>query len=144
MSPANRAFLRHYGEMVLAMVLGMVVLGVPSEWALDALGSSMTELHDEAPAAALLWMAVIMTVPMVWWMRRRGHAWGPCAEMAASMFVPAFAMVGLLASGLVTDFGALMVAEHVVMLPAMLLVMLLRREEYSCGHHHHATAEVGA
>lgn len=144
MSPANRAFLRHYGEMVLAMVLGMVVLGVPSGWALDALGSSMAELHDEAPAAALLWMAVIMTVPMVWWMRRRGHAWRPCAEMAASMFVPAFAMVGLLASGLVTDFGALMVAEHVVMLPAMLLVMLLRREEYSCGHHRHPTAEVAA
>lgn len=43
-SPARR-FARHYVEMVIAMALGMVVLGLPAEVALGALGSSWAELH---------------------------------------------------------------------------------------------------
>ena len=33
------------------------------------------------------------------------------------MFLPTFAVIGLLGAGLVTDIGVLMVIEHVVMLP---------------------------
>jgi hypothetical protein len=51
--------------------------------------------------------------------------------MAASMMVPTLAVVALLGFGLVEDVGALLVIEHVVMLPAMLAVMLLRRDEYA-------------
>jgi hypothetical protein len=82
-------------------------------------------------------MAVVMTVPMVAWMRHRGHSWQPCHEMAASMFLPTFAVIALMWSGAVEEFMTLMTLEHVVMLPSMLLAMLLRRDEYS-GHHHHA------
>jgi hypothetical protein len=135
----NRRFLRHYAEMVIAMVLGMVVLGIPGEAALRAFGTSSSELHVDAPAVVLLGMAVTMTVPMVAWMRFRGHGWGPSAEMGASMMVPTLAIVGLLGTGIVTDFGTLMTLEHVVMFPAMFGVMLLRPEEYS-GHHHHEAA----
>jgi flagellar biosynthetic protein FliP len=56
--------------------------------------------------------------------------------MALSMFVPTFAVIGLLWAGLVTDGGALMLILHLAMLPSMLVAMLLRREEYS---HSHAT-----
>jgi hypothetical protein len=129
-------FTRHYLEMVAAMLVGMVVLGLPAEGVLRLLGSSSSDLQTDAPAVALLGMAVIMTIPMVWLMRRRGHAWRPCAEMAASMFLPTFAMVGLLATGIETDFSTLMWLEHVAMLPAMLVAMLLRYDEYAgCGHH---------
>ena len=55
--------------------------------------------------------------------------------MSASMFVPAFAVVGLLGAEVMTDLGALMVIEHVAMLLAMAGVMLLRPAEYL---HHHA------
>ena len=129
-------FIRHYAEMVAAMFLGMVVLGAPVAGLLRLAGTSTSALEDSAPAVALLGMAVIMTVPMVAWMRRMGHGWRPCLEMAASMYVPTFAVIALLAAGSLEFMGAMM-WEHVAMLPSMLLVMLLRREEYSCDPRHH-------
>jgi hypothetical protein len=138
MSPV-RTFIRHYAEMVAAMFAGMIVLALPAEGALRLLGSSTSDVNANAPAAALLGMAVMMTVPMVAWMRYRGHSWRPCAEMSASMFLPTFAAIGLLASGAMTDFHALMGLEHAAMFPSMLAAMLLRPSEYT-GHAHHATA----
>ena len=137
MSAATRHFVRHYVEMVVAMFLGMAVLGVPTEWALGAFGSSWSDLDHDAPALMLLTMAVIMTVPMVGWMAYRGHGRRPNAEMAASMFLPTLGVIGLLWGAVVTDPTALMTIEHAVMLPSMLAAMLLRRDEYS-GHCHTA------
>jgi hypothetical protein len=133
----NRHFVRHYVEMVVAMFGGMLVLGIPASIALRALGTSSSELRVDAPALLLLGMAVTMTVPMVAWMRHRGHGWQPSNEMAASMFLPTFAIIALMWGGVVEDFDALMMLEHVVMLPSMLVAMLLRRDEYSHGHAHH-------
>lgn len=135
MNSSTRHFIRHYAEMVLAMVLGMAVLGIPAELALDAAGSGMTELENDAPAALLLLMAVLMTAPMVGWMAYRGHGRRANAEMAASMLIPGIGVVGLLAAGVMTDVGDLLLAEHAVMLPSMLGVMLLRRDEYTSHAH---------
>jgi hypothetical protein len=144
MSPATRQLARHYVEMVAAMVLGMAILWVPTRWALGAAGLGMSELHEDAPAVMLLWMAVIMTAPMVAWMRHRGHGWAPCLEMGASMFLPTFAVIGLLTAGLVDDVMVLMTVEHVVMLPSVLVAMLLRRDEYTGHAHHRAEPAVAA
>ncbi len=135
MSPATKHFVRHYVEMVVAMFLGMAILGIPAGWALDALGTSMHELHTDAPALMLLAMATTMTVPMVGWMRYRGHGWRPNAEMAASMFIPTFGVMALLPAGI--GVMTLMGVEHVLMLAAMLVAMLLRVGEYT---HHHGQA----
>jgi hypothetical protein len=129
MNPSVKHFLRHYGEMVLAMFLGMAVLGLPVDWAMRSVGAG-------SDALMFLGMATTMTVPMVGWMIYRGHGWRANAEMSASMLVPTFAVIGLLTTGLETDIGVLLVAEHVVMLLAMAGVMLLRPEEYA---HHDAT-----
>jgi hypothetical protein len=131
----NRHFARHYVEMLVAMLLGMVVLGVPASMALGALGVSSSEFENDAPALMLIGMAVTMTVPMVGWMRYRGHGWRASMEMSASMFVPTFAVIALLGGGLVGDVGTLLVIEHVAMLPSMVVAMLMRAEEYS-GHVH--------
>jgi hypothetical protein len=137
MSPATKHFIRHYVEMVLAMLLGMVVLGVPAEGALRALGTSSHDAYTEVPALMLLGMATTMTVPMVARMRYRGHAWRPNAEMAASMYIPTFAAIALLPAGVhvMTAMGI----QHVLMFPAMLGAMLLRPAEYT--HHHHDDVE---
>jgi hypothetical protein len=142
MSTSTRHFIRHYLEMIAAMIAGMVVLGIPAEGALHLIGSSSSDLRDDAPAIALLGMATMMTVPMVAVMRYRGHAWRPCWEMSASMFIPTFGVIAVLGTGISDDFGALMMIEHAAMLPAMLLAMLLRYDEYAgCGHTpRHATA----
>jgi hypothetical protein len=133
-------FIRHYIEMVVAMFAGMVALGVPAGWALQAFGSSTSGLTDTAPALMLLGMAVTMTVPMVAWMRYRGHGWRANTEMAASMVLPTFAAIGALAAGAMTDIGTLLAVEHVAMLLGMLAAMLLRLDEYT-RHHGNAHAE---
>jgi hypothetical protein len=134
MSPATKHFIRHYGEMVIAMFLGMAVLGGAAGWALGALGIDWDQLTDDAPGLMFLGMATTMTVPMVGWMLHRGHGWRANTEMAASMFVPTFAVIALLWAGVLTDHGALMIIEHVAMLLAMAGVMLLRPEEYARPH----------
>ena len=110
-SKSVRQFVRHYVEMVIAMLLGMAVLWIPAGWALGP--------QADDPAPMLLGMAVTMTVPMVGWMRYRGHGWRVCNEMSATMFMPTFAAVALLWGGLVEDIGALMAIEHTAMFTGM-------------------------
>ena len=140
MNPRTWHFIRHYLEMIAAMFAGMIVLGIPAEGALHLLGSSTSELRDDAPALVFLGMALTMTIPMVWLMRRHGHAWRPCWEMAASMFLPTFGVIAAMGTGISDDFMALMTIEHAVMLPAMLVAMLLRFDEYAGHRHVEATA----
>jgi hypothetical protein len=135
MSASTKHFVRHYAEMVVAMFLGMAILGIPTGWAMGAMGTSWTELTDNAPALMFLGMATTMTVPMVGWMVYRGHGRRANTEMSASMFLPTFAVIALLWAGLVTDLGALLLIEHVAMLLSMFAAMLLRPAEYA--HHAH-------
>jgi hypothetical protein len=128
--------------MVIAMFLGMAILGLPAGWALSAAGSSWSALNDDAPALMFLAMATTMTVPMVAWMRYRGHGWRANAEMSASMFLPTFAVIAMLGARVVTDIGVLLVVEHVAMLLSMLAAMLLRSDEYTCGAHAPAESAV--
>ena len=128
-----RHFVRHYMEMVIAMLAGMFVLGLPAEAGLRAIGSSSSDLQVEAPAVLFIGMALTMTVPMVAWMRYRGHGWRPCLEMTAAMFAPTLAAIALLGA---VEFHALMMWEHVAMLIAMAAVMLARPAEYRHAHGH--------
>jgi hypothetical protein len=135
MSTLSKQFLRHYGEMVAAMFVGMAVLGFPADWVMDRLGADSNQFM-------FLEMATTMTVPMVAWMVYRGHGWRANAEMSASMFVPTFAVIGLLSAKVLTDLGVLMVMEHVAMLLAMAGAMLLRPAEYL--HHHRQVEPISA
>jgi hypothetical protein len=126
-------FIRHYVEMLIAMVVGMFVLGGAFAVLLGAVGIDVGSWRTEAPELLLLGMAFTMSVPMVAWMRHRGHGWAPAWEMTASMFVPSFAAIALLWAGAVEDSHALLMIQHVAMLPAMLVAMLLRPAEYT-GH----------
>ena len=124
---ATSRFLAHYVEMVVVMFAGMFVLMAPAGALLGAFGTSWSGL---SPAMNVFVMALTMTVPMVGWMRVRGHAWRANAEMAASMLIPTFVVMVVYWTGVAT--GGLMVPEHAGMLGCMLVAMLLRRDEYSC------------
>jgi hypothetical protein len=134
-------FVRHYTEMVIAMFLGMFVLGLPLAALLGFVGVDVSAWRIDARELLLLGMAFTMSVPMAGWMRHRGHGWTPVWEMTGSMFVPSFAAIGLLWVGLVDDTDALLYIQHIGMFPSMLAVMLLRLDEYT-GHggHSHAAA----
>jgi hypothetical protein len=124
-------FVRHLGEMIVAMLLGMLVLGGAASVVLSAVGVEVSAWRTDAPALLLLGMATVMSAPMVAWMRHRGHGWTRCWEMTAAMFVPSFAAIALLWGGLVEETDALLAIQHVAMFPAMLVAMLLRRDEYT-------------
>jgi flagellar biosynthetic protein FliP len=119
-------FLRHYLEMVAAMLAGMLVLGGAVRGVLALAGQAYPTRY---PELAALEMAVDMSVGMAAWMRYRGHGWAVTLEMVAAMFAPLAALFPLLWLGAIAG-DALLILEHVVMLPLMFLVMLRRRAEY--------------
>jgi hypothetical protein len=128
-------FVRHLLEMVVAMMIGMGALGL----ALAALG--------EPPGYANLFveyglMGVSMSVPMVAWMRYRGHSWSDGGEMAAAMLLPMFALVvpvelgvSRYVPGLSED--SLMTLSHVAMIGGMVALMAYRFDRYAHGAHGH-------
>lgn len=121
-------FLKHLGEMTVAMMLGMAVLGIPSELAFDAAGVDYDRIELEWPTVPALVMAFNMSAPMVLWMRRRGHSWSYTLEMAAAMFIPVLVLTPLLWLRFISGDGLSMI-QHAVMIPSMLVVMLRRRRE---------------
>jgi len=125
-------FLLHFGEMLLAMSAGMIVLGGLAQLGFLAASSNLTDASGAVQASI---MGFNMTVPMVWWMKHRGHDRARSAEMAASMIVPTIAAVVLASTGAAGATGALAL-QHAVMIPAMLAVMLWRYDHYAHAHAH--------
>jgi hypothetical protein len=123
-------FWRHFLEMSAAMWIGMVVGGVLFKAILAAFGTTITEVRLQYPELAVLVMGVNMTVPMVAWMRHRGHGWRSSGEMAAAMFAPAIPVIALLRADVIA-FAAVCGLYCAVMMAAMLVLMLYRRSEYT-------------
>ena len=125
-----RHFFRHFGEMFLAMMVGMMLLGGLDSGILSAFGTSVSHVRDAAPEAFALVMALNMTIGMTVWMRYRRHSWAMCAEMGGAMFLPAIAGLILFWCSVIhtRSVGGV---EMGAMVPAMLAVMLFRRTEYS-------------
>lgn len=120
-------FLRHLLEMVVAMVAGMMVLGPIRTLIVAQLG--WPDLFDRPELHALA-MAADMTIAMSLWMCYRKHSWISIAEMATAMVLPFIVLfVPLWAGALSGD--TLLVAGHLLMLPAMVIAMLYRRSEYT-------------
>lgn len=120
-------FLRHYAEMAIAMVAGMMLLGLV--WS-----AVLPELRFDVDT---LIMAADMTIGMVVWMMVRRHGWASIAEMGAAMFVPFLILLvpywfGALSEHVVMSVG------HTLMFVFMALAMLRRHTEYT---QHHSGAQ---
>src|SRR2546423_332664 len=127
-------FLRHFVEMVLAMMVGMAIFGGVRAL-LDPTG--FAEMLREHLDVRLLAMAGFMAAPMVLLMHHRGHGWERTAEMVGAMVLPVAAACLLWRFGLGAVIPALAdealgTVSHVAMYVGMLLVMLYRFGEY--GH----------
>jgi flagellar biosynthetic protein FliP len=119
--PRPLRFLLHGLEMVIAMAVGMVVLGPIWSWAWPGLSAN--------PTAHVLVMATDMSIGMAVWMRIRGHGLAAIAEMTAAMYIPFLALLPFHWAGMLSGM-TLMTVGHLLMLPAMLIAMLRRRHEY--------------
>ncbi|MCG5439124.1 hypothetical protein [Micromonospora foliorum] len=124
---SKRRLLWHLGEMALAMVAGMLLLGPLWELAGTALGVGDALAR---PEVAALVMATNMTVGMTVGMRYRAHRWPAVGEMAAAMYVPFLLLLVPFWAGLI-DADALLLGGHLLMIPAMVLVALRHRHEAS-------------
>lgn len=123
--PSVRRFVRHFVEMLLAMAVGMLVLGplwpVPEALAARAYVVSFV-------------MATSMSIPMAVLMWHRGHGAATIGEMAAAMYAPFLVLLIPWWAGMVTG-DVVLIGGHLLMLPAMLLAMLRRVPEYAAGNH---------
>jgi hypothetical protein len=124
-------FTRHLGEMVIAMFAGMGLLGL----AIGALGEPPGYANSLVKYGL---MGAAMALPMVGWMRFRGHRWGDGLEMTAAMVLPMLAVALPSALGLAGPTGhSLMMLAHVAMFAGMVILMLFRWDRYAHGAGHH-------
>lgn len=111
----RRHVVRHFVEMVVAMVVGMALLGGLTYGALSLAGLDESEISAELEVLVMVFnMAVGMTV----WMRHRGHGWSHALEMDAAMFVPFLALFPLLWTQTISE-DAMFGLGHLLMIPAM-------------------------
>jgi len=126
-------FIRHFVEMVVAMIAGMVILGAALSLVFALVGHA-NPVHYAGLRALV--MTTNMTIGMSLWMRYRGHDWTNTGEMAGAMFLPFVGLIGPYETGLVSG-GEFLVVMHVLMLPCMLIVMFRRWDEYAQRHQRH-------
>src|ERR671910_2956588 len=115
-------FWRHFVEMIVAMVVGMAVLGVPFRAILGSLGYTWDDAVARFPEIACVGMTFNMAVGMVAWMRYRGHAWWASVEMTMAMYTATAVALGMFWQHIIS-VEPLIGLMHVLMVPAMLLTM---------------------
>jgi hypothetical protein len=87
-------FLRHLGEMTLAMFGGMAAFGLALALVTSVAGSSLQAVRVSQPELFMLGMGSAMSITMIARMRHRGLTRRAALEMTAAMVVP---VVGVLA-----------------------------------------------
>lgn len=128
-------FLRHLGEMIGFMVLGMLA-AIPILALIFTLmpasiqPSSLADATGRFAVLICLVVAISMITPMVAWMRHRGHSWRLASEMAAAMAVPLLPIFALLGLGAIEGSSACGL-YCAAMIPAMLVAMLFRLDVYT-------------
>lgn len=127
---AAPVFMRHLGEMTLAMFVGMFSYGFAVGLIAGGAGSSLESARTTQAELFMLGMGSAMSVTMVAWMRHRHHSWGQCREMTAAMFVPVLGVLACYWAGAVAA-GSVCPLSCVLMIPAMAAAMWLRLDVYT-------------
>jgi hypothetical protein len=118
-------FAGYFLQMMIAMAVGMFIL--------DPVWSALLPVVAERGGVYTIVMATDMAIGMAVWMRFRRHVWRRVFEMTAAMCVPfLLLLLPYWAGGI--SLGTLMIAGHVIMMPAMILVMVWQRAYYTRSH----------
>jgi hypothetical protein len=125
-------FLRHLVEMIIVMMVGMMVLGVPVRAVAVAMG--YPDGLRPFPEVSALAMTLEMTLPMAAWMLFRGHPKAIVVEMSAAMLIPGVVIVALCLAHVLPGASAPTLSD-IGMYVAMLAAMVYRRSEYTMDHH---------
>ncbi|HEV2126714.1 MAG TPA: hypothetical protein VGW38_28480, partial [Chloroflexota bacterium] len=107
-------FVLHFAEMWIAMMVGMMIF----DHLINVL--AFEGARDTTSTVYQAGMMLSMTVPMVAWMRVRGHGWRHGIEMSGGMVAPVLVIGALLRTGA----GEILPWLHAADGPAMMLGML--------------------
>jgi hypothetical protein len=126
-------FLWHYVQMCIACCVGGVTLGIAFFGGAALLG--YPDLIIQAPFFSTLVLAIILTIPMVGWMRFRHHGWRPTLEMGSATMGLGVVLIGMGLLGLI-PMSDIFEWEASLCCPTMLVPMLFRYKLYtgSMGH----------
>lgn len=124
------SFLRHLGEMTLAMFVGMFAFGLALGVIAGAAGSSLESVRVSQPELFILGMVSAMSVTMVAWMHHRGHTSREGWEMTGAMVVPVGGVLACYWAGAITA-DPVCPLSCVLMIPAMAAAMLFRLDVYT-------------
>ena len=127
-------FIRHPLEMLLAMVVGMGVLGFVALRAAGMVG--YTDPLHQIPEVSAFVMAFNMALPMAIWMRYRSMDWVPISEMSGAMFAEVILLISMVWLGLY-PVSKLILWQHVLMVPAMIIIPMLYRFDLYTGRAGH-------
>jgi hypothetical protein len=130
-------FLRHLGEMTVAMFAGMFAFGLMLGVTAGVGGSSLESVRISQPELFMLGMSSAMSVTMVAWMRHRRHSWGQGWEMTFAMFVPVLGVLACYWAGAISA-ETVCPLSCALMIPAMAAAMLFRLDAYTTRHAHAA------
>ena len=143
-----KRLIQHYLEMVIAMFAGMMAWGWLSAMLFGqggAMGMHASEVIDAEQSVmsrigGITAMDLSMIIPMILWMRYRGHSWRHGAEMSAAMVVAALPVYAaeLIWPGAFGSMSAMW--SHGAMLLGMAVLMIAQRDMYA-GHDHPHTAQ---
>ena len=124
------AFVRHFVEMILAMVVGMALLDPFAQY----LFSSYANIDMFAtPGLFAPVMTLNMVIGMSVWMLFRRHGLRSIGEMSGAMFLPLCLFIGPYWMEMLSG-DVLIVGSMALSLPAMILVMFYRRDMYGMKH----------
>jgi hypothetical protein len=136
---AGLIFMRHLGEMTLAMFVGMFAYAFAVGLIAGDAGSSLESARTTEPELFMLGMGSAMSVTMVAWMRHGHHTWRQCGEMTAAMFAPALGVLACYWANAVTA-NSVCPLSCVLMIPAMAAAMCFRLDLYTAHNRTVATS----
>jgi hypothetical protein len=126
-------FLRHLGEMTVAMFIGMFAFGLSLGVTAEVAGSSLESLRVSQSELFMLGKGSAMSVTMVAWMRHRRHSWRQGWEMTVAMFAPVLGVLACYWVGVISA-DSVCPLSCVLMIPAMAAAMLFRLDVYTTRH----------
>jgi len=127
-------FIRHYVEMLLVCCIGGFILNFLFFMGIAQVGyPNFFQLY---PELSIMVIAILLTVPMLTWMRFRGHEWRPTLEMAGVPIVLGVILVSASWLKIIPKAEMLTLMKDLVC-PAMLIPMLFRLDLYTSNHASH-------
>ena len=124
-------FLWHFVEMCLTMCIGGIALNVLFFWGAAQIG--YPDLFERFPEFSLLLIGINLALPMIAWMRFRGHDWRPTLEMASTSIILVILLIGAAWLGIISRSSQLELLKRFAC-AVMLIPMLFRLDLYT-GHH---------